>query len=176
MRRILVYCSLSLVAAAVLLSGCGKKNIMNVQFDEFTLSRDAQDKQYIATTPVNDANIMYQAIEDTTGTASSLIVSKVVIPWATDAESLVQANYDQLNKKLLNFKGDKLATISFSCNQMRLTWYILDFSYDIDQQQHFYAYQYYFVAHSLLYTISFNSLSSKDVKAVKKSIKHIECR
>lgn len=159
----------------MLFSWCSKKTVQEVTFDQYGMQRDTNGKTYLPTTPQGDTSIAYQAQEDGTGMINSLIVSRLVLPRSGDLETIVQANYQQLQKKLTNFKWDKPVLFKFPCGEMRLTWYILDFSYDVEKDQHFSAYQYFFIAHSLLYTISFNTTSSKDLKAMRKSVKTIEC-
>jgi hypothetical protein len=76
----------------------------------------------------------------------------------------------------MNYKWDNLSMLMLPCWAEPLTWYILNFSYDLDQENHFFVTQYVFTQDTSVYALSFHSISSKDAAAMKKSIRTITCK
>lgn len=149
---------------------------MQVTFDTYTFQRNTNGKTYTATATLPTSDIRYQAQQVTTGTANSLIITKLQLPTNTALLDVVTLNNDQLSQKLLNYNGSDPDQQDIKCNRSRLTGYATDFSYDLDTQQTFYVYQYYFVSGNTLYLISFQASSKKDINAIARSISSLTCK
>lgn len=165
----------SLCLTLILLSGCSSRTHQPISFDHFSMQRYTNDKIYVPDIPTGDNSIIYQSKHQTTWVANSLLVTKMtLVSWAILGD-ITQSNYEQLQKKLVNYKGDKPNLHKTTCGKADLTWYILSFSYDMTKDQHFWAYQYFFTEAQYLYIISFHTSDSKDINRMAKSIKGLTC-
>ncbi len=160
----------------LLLSGCTKKNVMNAEFASYTFQRDTNNHVYTVVSPNNQEGVIYQAQEDTTGLANSVIVSMFTMWQDTALEVLVKENISQLKKKLFHFSWGAIKKKNSTCKWIYLSGYQTDFLYDIDEQQRFYVYQYYFQDTNAVYIVSFHSADKKDQKVFAKSLKNILCK
>jgi hypothetical protein len=107
-----------------LLTGCGGKTTsMPLQFDGYAMQRYTNNKIYLQShTPIStDMHVIYQATQQGTGTANSLIVAKISISSGASIEEIVELNIQQLQQKLSNYQGTDPKPAKTTCNDIRLT-------------------------------------------------------
>ena len=66
-------------------------------------------------------SIVYQATQQDTGTANSLLVGKVGVASGASVEEIVELNAQQIQQKLLNYKGTDPKLARVICDDIRLT-------------------------------------------------------
>lgn len=108
-----------------LLTGCGatKMTSMPIRFDAYAMRRYTNDKIYQQEkTPIStDMSVVYEAVQQGTGTPNSLIITRVPISSGAAAEEIIELNAQQLKQKLLNYKGTLPKKINVVCDDVRNT-------------------------------------------------------
>ena len=159
--------------ALALLTGCSAKTVQPVSFDHFSMQRYTNHKIYLPET-TTDTSIIYQAKQQTTGIANSLIITKILLTSGARFDDTVTANYDQLQKKLTAYAGDAPSRYDTICDKIHLIWYDLSFSYTMEKTT-FWTYQYFLQQEPYLYVISLHTNDNNDISYMTKSIKTIMC-
>jgi hypothetical protein len=109
----------------LLLTGCGGKtmSMMPIRFDTYAMKRYTDGKIYQQSdVPVSTSMTMvYQAVQQGTGIANSLIVTKVSVSSGVSVEEIAELNIQQIQQKLLNYKGTAPKISRITCDDIRLT-------------------------------------------------------
>ncbi len=167
------------LTALLALMGCwGKSTSMPVQFDNFNMVWYTNGKIYSQqdAPPAATMPILYEAKQDATGTTNSLIITKAAVSSGASADEIIKLNAQQLAEKLLNYKATTPQKIYVTCNNAKFTGYSTSFTYDLNKNQKFSVFQYYFIGEGGLYLISLQSSDAKDITPMVKSLKTIACK
>ena len=164
-----------------ILTGCTYKSFSPVIFDTFTMKLYDNNKIY-TTLPPESSNIGIKILtemkeetkKEDTGFINSFIVTKIPIQSWTDMKTLVDSNTKNLQLKLLKYKNTNATSKKIKCNKLQYSWYITEFSYQLDNQI-LYEGQYFFTDEISLYVLSLSSDNQKDINSITKSIGTVKC-
>lgn len=162
-------------------TGCASKSYQLIDFDNFTMKWYDHQKPYITTgykTDQSNFNII-TAFQETTSDISwytnSFLITKASLTSGVDIQSVVKANANTFDLKLLQYTPLLQEPKDILCGSQQYSWYITTFSYDIAGSI-FYQGQYFMIQDTTLYIISLSSDDPKDIKYFAKSIATIQCK
>jgi hypothetical protein len=115
-----------------------------------------------------------QATQDDTWFINSLLITKMPIQSWTNITILAAENIKILKSKLLKYVSIDSSEKKIKCITKQDSWYILSFSYELDNQM-LYGGQYMFVDSDTLYLISLATDTKQDINRFIKSIGTIKC-
>ena len=166
------------VASILLLTWCGSKKFTQVQFDSYSMNRYLNDKIYqqspIATS--GQQITIYQAQQQTTGVANSLIINKMPLTSGIALQDIVDLNMQEIATSLQKYKLHTQKRINVPCGKTQLTGYYVDFEYTMNADKPFYVSQYFFASSDTLYLISFHTSSDTDSSTLSQSIQTLSCK
>lgn len=162
----------------IFLSACAKQASTDIVFDTYQMTWFLEDKIYHQKPIANSGeNItIYQAQQDGTGVANSLVINKLPMMSGVSLQEVVAVNAQQLKETLQQYKLISSKMQKVPCKGNELSWYYTNFEYALDEKQTFSVGQYFFASYDMLYLISFHSTNKKDISAFVKSVKTITCK
>lgn len=152
-----------------------------MSFDAFTMKIYDNNKSYISLPWESNSTatkILLQRKEigslQDTGFINSFIITKMPVQSGTDIKTVVDSNVKNLQLKLLKYKNIATDKKKLKCNGEQYSWYILAFSYQLDQEV-LYQWEYLFTDNIYLYIVSLSSDNQKDITSFIKSIDTVKC-